>query len=51
MFQKNESVKSLLRVIIGEFNRVGKEISDSEATQILKKMVKNAQDMKKQDLK
>lgn len=42
MLQKNENVKSLLRVVIGEFNRVDKTVSDEKAISILKKMVDNA---------
>jgi hypothetical protein len=42
MLQKNEAVKSLLRVVIGEFNRVDKIVSNDKATAILKKMVENA---------
>jgi len=46
MFAKDETKKSLLRVIIGEFNRVDKIIDDSKATAILKKMLENATDPK-----
>jgi uncharacterized protein YqeY len=42
MLQKNESKKSLLRVIIGEFNRHGKIVEDAKATNILKSMLENA---------
>lgn len=42
MLQKNENVKSLLRVVIGEFNRVDKIVSDEKAMSIIKKMVENA---------
>lgn len=45
MIQKNEVVKSLLRVVIGEFNRVDKTVSDEKATSILKKMVENAKEL------
>lgn len=44
MREKNENVKSILRVVIGEFNRVGKEVSDENAISILKKMNQNAID-------
>jgi len=45
MLQKNEEVKSLLRVVIGEFNRVDKTVTDEKATAILKKMVENAKEL------
>jgi uncharacterized protein len=44
MREKNEGMKSILRVIIGEFNRVGKDVSDEQALSILKKMYQNAID-------
>lgn len=44
MLAKDEAKKSLLRVVIGEFNRVGKEVDDAKATAILKKMLENATD-------
>lgn len=46
MLQKNEEKKSILRVLIGEFNREGKEVSDDKAIGIIKKMVINAKDQK-----
>lgn len=42
MINKDEEKKSLLRVVIGEFNRIGKELSDKKAISIIKKMVDNA---------
>lgn len=44
MLQKNEAKKSLLRVVIGEFNRKGdgKEIGDAKATDVIKGMIENA---------
>ena len=42
--EKNEKVRDLLRVVIGEFNRQGKEVSDDVAISIIKKMVQNARD-------
>lgn len=42
MISKNEEKKSLLRVIIGEFNRQGKLVEDAKATNILKSMLENA---------
>lgn len=45
MLQKDETTKSLLRVVIGEFNRVDKVLSDEKATSILKKMVENAKEV------
>lgn len=49
MLQKNEGVKSLLRVVIGEFNRVGKEVSNEKATSIIKKMIDNAKEIGNQN--
>jgi len=41
---KNKEVKKrdLLRVVIGEFSRVGKELSDEEVVKIIRKMKENA---------
>ena len=44
MLNKNDDVKNILRVVIGEFNREGKDVSDERATAIIKKMVQNAKD-------
>ena len=44
MLSKNVDVKDILRVVIGEFNREGKDVSDERATAIIKKMVQNAKD-------
>lgn len=44
MINKQKAITSLLRVLIGEFNRVGKEVNDAEATAIIKKMAQNARD-------
>jgi uncharacterized protein len=46
MREKDEPKKSLLRVVIGEFNRVDKQLSDEQATAVLKKMYQNAIDLK-----
>lgn len=40
----NTEKKNLLRVIIGEFNRIGKELTDEIATKEIKKMYVNATD-------
>jgi uncharacterized protein YqeY len=40
----NKEVKSILRVLIGEFNRVDKIVSDEKAISIIKKMVDNAKE-------
>jgi len=45
MKESNKEAKVIIRVVIGEFNRVGKEVSDQEATAIIKKMVANANEM------
>jgi uncharacterized protein YqeY len=42
ILNKNDNEKSLLRVIIGEFNRIGKDCSDEQCIKILKKMMENA---------
>lgn len=44
MKNKDEVTKSILRVVIGEFNREGKEVSDERALAIIKKMGQNATD-------
>ena len=45
MLAKDKERLSILRVVVGEFNRVGKEVSDDEARKIIKKMVQNANDL------
>jgi len=45
MLSKQEDVKSLLRVVIGEFNREGKEVPDERAVAIIKKMITNATEL------
>jgi len=42
MLAKNSQLTSLLRVVIGEFNRIGKELSDDQSLKIIKKMYDNA---------
>jgi hypothetical protein len=44
MLTKDVEKKDILRVVIGEFNRVGKEVEDKDATRIIKKMHQNAMD-------
>lgn len=44
MKTKNVAVRDLLRVVIGEFNRVDKVVSDEKALSIIKKMVENAKE-------
>lgn len=41
MLEKNEAVKSVLRVLIGEMNREGKELEDTKVVAAVKKMVEN----------
>lgn len=41
----DKEITSLLRVILGEFSRVGKEVSDEEALSVIKKMHKNATEL------
>jgi len=42
MKAKDVTKRDLLRVVIGEINRIGKEISDKDVVKILKKMIENA---------
>lgn len=42
MLSKNEFNKSILRVLIGELNRVDKIVSDEKVTSIVKKLIENA---------
>lgn len=49
MIEGDNLKKNLLRTIIGEFNRVEKEISDDKALSIIKKMKENALTMKNND--
>ena len=42
MREKRNDMRDLLRVVIGEFNREGKELSDERAIAIIKKMRDNA---------
>ncbi len=44
MKEKNVEVRDLLRVVIGEFNRIDKIVSDEKALAIIKKMVENAKE-------
>ena len=39
---KDEAMKSVLRVLLGEFDRVGKAVGDKDAIGIVKKMRQNA---------
>lgn len=48
MKNKDENTKSLLRVVIGEFSREGKELSDEQVIKIVKKMKENAVEMNNQ---
>jgi uncharacterized protein YqeY len=45
MQTSNKEVRDLLRVVLGEFDRIGKELSDEQATAVIKKMVANANEM------
>lgn len=42
ILSKNEFQKSILRVLIGELNRVDKIVSDDKVQGIIKKMIENA---------
>ena len=46
MREKRNDMRDLLRVVMGEFNREGKEISDDRALAIIKKMRDNAVELK-----
>lgn len=49
MLKKDEATKSILRVVIGEFNREGKEVSDERAVGRIKKMVQDAKTVGNED--
>lgn len=46
MKDKSSEKTSLLRVVMGEFGRIGKEVSDEEAVKIIRKMSDNAAELK-----
>jgi len=46
MKELNNDKRDLLRVVIGEFDRVGSDISDEDAMKIIRKMYINACDLK-----
>ncbi|MDA3779732.1 MAG: GatB/YqeY domain-containing protein [Bacteroidales bacterium] len=45
MKSKNAEVVNLLRVVSGEFSRIGKELSDEQSLKVLHKMSKNAKEL------
>lgn len=45
MKERNLEKTSLLRVVMGEFGRTGKEISDEDAIKIIRKMSENAAEL------
>jgi hypothetical protein len=45
MKSKETEKLTLLRVIIGEFSRIGKDLSDTEASKIIRKMYDNAKEL------
>ena len=49
MINKETTKRDILRVVIGEFNRIDKEVSDEKAIAIIKKMGQNATDQNKFD--
>jgi hypothetical protein len=49
MKKKETTKRDLLRVVMAEFSRVGKEVSDEKALAIIKKMGQNATDQNKFD--
>jgi len=48
MMNKDENKKNLIRVILGEFSRIGKELTDEQVTKILKKMLENSKELNNQ---
>lgn len=46
MINKDIVKRNILRVVIGEFNRIDKEVSDDKALSIIKKMIINANENK-----
>ena len=42
MLDKNEELKSFLRLLIGEFNRIDKEVSDEQALKLFRTLKENA---------
>ena len=49
MLNKETFKRNLLRVVIGEFNRVDKIINDEKALSIIKKMIENAKNQNHDD--
>lgn len=45
MKSRDTETVSLLRVVAGEFGRIGKDLSDEEATKVIRKMVENAKEL------
>ena len=45
MKSKDREVVDLLRVVKGEFGRVGKDLSDDQAIPVVRKMVENAKEL------
>jgi uncharacterized protein YqeY len=41
----NKEEVNLLRVVIGEFNRIGKDLTDEQVLKVITKMAKNARDL------
>lgn len=48
MKAKDTETVSLLRVVAGEFGRIGKELSDEEAMKVIRKMSENAKELENQ---
>lgn len=48
MMNKDVPKRDLIRVLIGEINRVGKDVSDDEVSKIVKKMTDNAIELNNQ---
>lgn len=45
MKSRDREIVDLLRVVKGEFGRVGKDLSDDQAIPVIKKMVENAKEL------
>lgn len=49
MKAKTPDVTSVLRVVSGEFGRIGKEVTDEQAIKVIRKMAENAKDQGNDD--
>ena len=49
MKNRETEIVSLLRVVSGEFSRIGKDLSDDQAIKVIRKMVENAKELGNQN--